>query len=101
MNESTRRFFKQVIRERYGVDSSYHRTDPVSVDFENKRIWSGLVHVFTLHQHPDSTYCFTWDELHPEGDKHRTFTILDYGEDVTAEQAVQLSLVKRKGWTRP
>jgi len=97
MDQRTQSYFERVIRERHEVDSFYARTDQVHISHEGQTIWAGLVHVFKLKEHPDSSYCYTWDELNPArpSTHHRTTTILDKGEDISSKQAVEVSIYLR------
>lgn len=85
---------KQVIFHLHKSDSQHVESVQVEEIFRGKRIWKGVVEVFTLTNHPKAKRCFAWS--HPEGpdDKGERFvTLLEIPPVSSPETAVKIAIM--------
>jgi hypothetical protein len=80
---------QQAIEDRYGG-----RGVPVSAQFvkqmaDDKTIWEGVVHVFSLQSHPSATKAYAWSApVEGSDDLRRVYAVLELGAVRTPLDAV-------------
>jgi hypothetical protein len=51
---------QDMIRHRYGVESTHIESVPIKETFEGKTIWEGNVEIFELTNHPKAPKLYAW-----------------------------------------
>ena len=51
---------QEVIRHLHGADATHIESVPVKETFSGRTVWEGIVEVFQLHNHPETTKAYAW-----------------------------------------
>jgi hypothetical protein len=95
VGKDAERTFKEAIRSTYGVEARFVEAVPVTETFQGDTVWSGIVHVFDLTDHPDASRAYVWSELKDEVTGRQTVkVILHVGPVESPLDAVRASIVK-------
>lgn len=95
MGKEAERTFKEAIRSTYGVEARFVKAVPVTETFQGDTVWSGLVHVFDLIDHPDASRAYVWSELKDGVTARQTVkVILHAGPVESPVDAVRAAIVK-------
>ena len=85
---------QDVIRHRYGVESTHVESVPVKEEFQGKTIWEGIVEVFELHGHPNAPKAYAWAYETDNPKKPRHVIVLHLGTVTSPLLAVRAAIVK-------
>jgi hypothetical protein len=89
------RTFKDAIQSAYGVESRFVEAVPVSDTFQDKVVWSKIVHIFDLIDHPEATRAYVWSDLEDEvSGRQRITVILHAGPVQSPLDAVRAGIVR-------
>ena len=95
MGKDAERAFKEAIRSTYGVESRYVEATPVTETFKGETVWSGVVHVFDLTDHPDATRAYVWSEPWDGVGLRQTIKVILHAGPVESPlDAVRAAIVK-------
>ncbi|HUA64937.1 MAG TPA: hypothetical protein VME24_03755, partial [Alphaproteobacteria bacterium] len=80
----------QVIFHLYKSDAQHVESVPVEEVIDGRVVWSGVVEVFTLTNHPKAKRCFAWSHSDGKGDTDERFvTVLGIPPVISPETAVK------------
>ena len=84
----------QVIFHLYKSDAHHVESVPVEEIFDGRVVWSGVVEVFTLTNHPKAKQCFAWSHSDGKGDTDERFvTVLGIPPVTSPETAVKIAIL--------
>jgi hypothetical protein len=66
---------------------------PIKETFEDKTVWDGVVHVFTVHGHPKAKKAYAWSSPIEGSDKRRFFAVLHLPPITSPVEAVRAAIV--------
>lgn len=61
---------QEAIKNTHGCDSRHIGSVPITETYEAKVVWSGVVEIFELVNHPHASICYAWGH-HLEQDKKK------------------------------
>ena len=68
---------EDAIYKMHGCKSRHLRSVPINEQFKGKTVWSGIVEIFELINHPKATICYAWGHhLETKDAKSRYVTVL-------------------------
>jgi hypothetical protein len=53
---------QEAIRRLHGCEATFVEAVPVHEEFQGQTVWSGIVHVFDLKDHPSADRAYAWAE---------------------------------------
>ena len=83
---------KDDVERLHNCTVTFIRTEHVVERFQNKPIWEGSIHVFTLTGHPIATEAYAWHESYGDG-KGRVFTVVNGGDIDSPRMALRASIL--------
>ena len=84
----------QVIFHLYKSDAQHVESVPVEEVIDGRVVWSGVVEVFTLTNHPKAKRCFAWSHSDGKGDTDERFvTVLGIPPVISPETAVKIAIL--------
>jgi hypothetical protein len=85
---------RDVIRQIHGVEATHVDSVAVKESFKGRTVWEGIVEVFELHGHPQSSTAYAWSHATDEPEKLRHVTVLQTGPIKTAAAAVRAAIIQ-------
>ena len=85
---------KKIVEHLHKCKALFIESSPVSENFEDKPVWQGVVHVFSLKGHPEATKCYAWSSPIEGRTKRRYYAVLHIPPVDSPERAVRASIVK-------
>ena len=73
--------------------AEYRESVAVREDFQGQVAWEGVVHVFSLDDHPDADSCYAWSSPVEGSENRRFYAVLHTPEIDTAAKAVRAAIV--------
>ena len=83
---------KQAVESEHSSKATLLQSVPVKESFQGKVAWQGVVHIFTLAEHPKATRAYAWCFERPDG-KRRFFAVLDVPPIMSPADAVRAAIV--------
>ena len=85
---------QEAIRKTHGCESKHTGSVPVEEEFKGQTIWSGVVEVFEIINHPMTSVCYAWAHHLEKGKaKSRYVTVLKIPPVISPETAVKASII--------
>jgi hypothetical protein len=95
MGKDAERTFKEAIRSTYGVEARFVEAVPVTETFQGETVWSGIVHVFDLIDHPEASRAYVWSELQDGISARQTVKVILHAGPVESPlDAVRAAIMK-------
>ena len=91
---------KDVVERKHGGSAQFARSVPVRETFEGKAVWEGVVHVFDLVGHPNTTRAYAWSSPIEGSTKRRFFAVLHTTRINSPLEAVRAAIVAEHRATR-
>jgi len=85
---------KKAIKDLHGCGSKHLESVPIEEYFQGRVIWSGLVEVFELSDHPKATRCYAWSAK--EGTKENYTAVLGLPPVTSPRKAVQVAIASQQ-----
>lgn len=86
---------RKAIWQLHGVDSKHLESIVVHETFQGKTVWNGVVEVFELIGHPESSKAYAWShETDDPSRPNRHVAVLHVGPVNSAVQAVRAAIVQ-------
>ena len=83
-----------VIHKLYKVRSTHRWSAPVRLELGDEWIWTGVVEVFHLHNHPEALIAYAWSHCTDDLEVPlRSTTVLHGGPVVSPEAAVRWAVL--------
>ena len=86
----------EAVERRCGGKAHLDHQAEVRVEFSDKRVWVGIVHVFELRGHPTAWGAYAWPAAARGGEAPEIHVVLRLPTIGSAEQAVR-SVMRRNG----
>ncbi len=93
MKESLKDLQKAVERL-HNCSAIFKESVPVKDEFDGRTTWEGIVHVFDLIDHPESTKCYAWSSPIEGSEKRKFYAVLHYPRVDSPEKAVRAWIIK-------
>jgi len=84
---------KRAVEAQHGCTATLIQSVPVHETFDDKTVWDGVVHVFTVHGHPKAKKAYAWSSPIEGSDKRRFFAVLHQGPVTSPIEAVRAAIV--------
>ena len=85
----------QLLEEHHRVTAEHVESVPVHETWDGKTIWQGVVEVFRVTGHPETTRAYGWaHETDDPSDPRRFVTVLHVPPAITPLMAVRASIAK-------
>jgi hypothetical protein len=84
---------EEMIKAKYGCDSSHVESVPVHESFEGMTAWQGTVEVFDLIGHPQAKRAYAWQ--YEQGNKTKTLIVLKVPPVDSPETAVKVAIAAK------
>lgn len=88
---------QQAVEGLHGCRAKYVRSVPVVEDFQGRRVWEGLVAVFSLEGHESADTAYAWSHAVPGSEARRFVAVLREGGIKTPLDAVRAAIVEEHG----
>jgi hypothetical protein len=96
LSRETIEVFQDAIRRLHGSESTYVESVLVHEEFQGETVWSGIVHVFDLKNHPKAERCYAWAELVDEWSGKQRFHAVLHQEPVDSPTAAVRAAIVHK-----
>ncbi len=73
--------------------AEYRESVAVREEFQGAVAWEGVVHVFSLDDHPNADSCYAWSSLVEGSENRRFFAVLRTEQIDTPAKAVRAAIV--------
>jgi hypothetical protein len=83
---------RDVVERRQGCPAQLVEAVPVSVSFEGRPVWQGVVHIFDLRGHRSADRCYAWSSPVEGSDKRRFFAVLHTPPITSPADAVRAAI---------
>ena len=93
MSSGSKQALRDAIRRLHGCEPTWVESAPVRETFEGDVVWEGLVDVFDLEGHPETTRCYAWSHVTNEG-KTRYVAVLHVPPVDSPQAAVRAAIVQ-------
>lgn len=85
---------QEAIKNTHGCDSTHTDSVPITETYQNEVVWSGVVEVFNLTNHPKASICYAWGHHLEQADKKsRYVTVLGIPPIDSPLKAVRASII--------
>ncbi|MBC8393462.1 MAG: hypothetical protein H8E17_12970 [Deltaproteobacteria bacterium] len=85
---------QDTIKKTHGCDSEHIESVPITETFKGKPVWSGVVEVFNIQDHPEASKCYAWGHhLEEENKKSRYVTVLNIPPVNSPLEAVRAAII--------
>ena len=84
---------KRAVEAQHGCTATFIQSVPVTETFDGKTVWEGVVHVFTVHGHPQANKAYAWSSPIEGSDKRRFFAVLHLPPVTSPVEAVRAAIV--------
>jgi hypothetical protein len=85
---------KKIIEQMHKCGALYVESVPVSETFDGKIVWQGIVHSFSLIDHPKAIKCYAWSSPIEGSTKRRFYAVLNIPPVDSPQKAVRASIVR-------
>jgi hypothetical protein len=85
---------QDMIRHRYGVESTHIESVPITETFEGKTIWEGNVEVFELKNHPKAPKLYAWSYATNDPKRPLHVSVLHVSPISSPIQAVRAAILE-------
>jgi hypothetical protein len=82
----------KAIRDLHGVEATHVRSEPIRETFCGETVWDGIVGVFSIRGHPDTTIAYAWSHEADDGGR-RYVAVLGVPPVNSAVDAVRAAVV--------
>jgi hypothetical protein len=90
----------RAVESQYSCRAMLVQTAPVRETFKGQPVWEGVVHVFDLEGHPQTTRAYAWSSAIEVSTKRRYYAALGIGAIKTPLDAVRAaSVAEHRGET--
>ncbi len=90
--DKQKRLLDEAVEGTCGVPGTWLRSLDVTLLDSDETVWDGLVHVYSLYNHPDADACYVWSQENGE-EIARIYVVLRIHPVVSAETAVKAAIV--------
>ncbi len=85
---------QEAIKNTHECDSEHIESVPITETYKEKVVWSGVVEVFSLIDHPKASICYAWGHHIETGNKKsRYITVLNLPPIDSPLKAVRVAIV--------
>ena len=85
---------QEAIKKTHGCDSKHIESIPIIETYQNEIVWDGVVEVFELMNHPETSICYAWGHHLEQGKKKsRYVTVLHRPPIDTPLKAVRAAII--------
>jgi hypothetical protein len=85
---------RDVVERRQGCPAQLVEAVPVSVSFEGRPVWQGVVHIFDLRGHRSADRCYAWSSPVEGSDERRFFAVLHTPPIASPADAVRATILQ-------
>jgi len=78
----------------HNCSAIFKESVPVKDEFDGRTTWEGIVHVFYLIDHPESTKCYAWSSPIEGSEKRKFYAVLHIPPVYSPERAIRASIIK-------
>jgi len=78
----------------HNCSAIFKESVPVKDEFDGRRTWEGIVHVFDLIDHPESNKCYAWSSPIEGSEKRKFYAVLHIPPVHSPERAIRASIIK-------
>jgi hypothetical protein len=83
----------KAIFDLHGVKATWIESVAIKEVFGEKTVWSGIIEVFAIKDHPQATRCYAWSSPIEGSTKRRYFAVLHIPPVDSPEKAVRAAIV--------
>jgi len=83
----------KAVYDLHGVKATWIESVAIKELFGGKAVWSGVVEVFDIKDHPQATRCYAWSPPIEGSTKRRYYAVLHVPPIDSPEKAVRASIV--------
>lgn len=85
---------KRAVERLHGCTAQFIEAVEVDETFQGQTVWHGIVHVFDIQDHPQTTRCYAWSSPIEGTSKRKFFAVLEVAPVKSAQDAVRVAIVQ-------
>ena len=93
MNDNVKELEK-IIEKTHGGTAKFIKSVPISETFDGKKVWEGVVNIFSLDGHKTAKICYAWSHEVERANKRRFYVVLKLPPINTPQDAVRAAIIQ-------